>query len=48
MHLIDEKFTPLKEPIIFTILKIYAVSCSVIMCTGAGWFGQEMSAVFRQ
>lgn len=47
MQLIHEKSTP-KEPIIFTLLKIHAVRFSVIMCTGADWFGQEMSAVFRQ
>lgn len=38
MQLIDPK-----EPIIFTLLKIHAVRFSVIMCTGADWFGQEMS-----
>lgn len=43
MQLIDPK-----EPSIFTLLKIHAVRFSVIMCTGADWFGQEMSAVFRQ
>lgn len=39
MHLIDEKYTPLKEPIIiFTSLKIYAVGCC-LFCNNVYWCG---------